>query len=54
MKRYCKCGRKVVVQKSKGNYGVKRGKEDHDLCQKCWKSFRDSNWIVPEMRRIRK
>lgn len=52
MRRYCKCGRKVVVFKCKGFKGVKQAKDDHDLCQRCWQSFRDSTSEVPEMRRI--
>lgn len=48
-RRYCNCGRKIVVYKSKGYKGVKQGKDDHDLCQKCWKAFRDKTggiqWI---------
>lgn len=43
MRRYCKCGRKVVVNRSKGKHGVKQGADDHDLCQRCYKSFRDSS-----------
>lgn len=52
MRLYCECGRKVVVFKSKGAKGVKQGKEDHNLCQRCWKRDKDSNYKVPEMRRI--
>jgi len=51
-RRYCECGRKIVVKKSKGFKGVKQGKGDHELCQLCWKRERDMRWIVPEMRRI--
>lgn len=50
-RRYCKCGRKIVVFKSKGYKGVKQGKDDHDLFQQCWKSFKDSTQI-PSVRRI--
>jgi hypothetical protein len=49
-RRYCECGRKIVVFKCKGFKGVKQGKADHELCQKCWKAERDKE--VPEMRRI--
>lgn len=52
MRRYCECGRKVVVKRSKGRPGFKQGKDDHDLCQQCYKRDRDMRWIVPEMRRI--
>ncbi len=45
-RRYCNCGRKIVVFKCKGYKGVKQGKDDHDLCQKCWESFRDSNRLL--------
>lgn len=51
-RKYCDCGRKIVVFKCKGYEGVKQGKKDHDLCQKCWESFKDSNRDVPEYRRI--
>ncbi len=51
-RRYCECGRKVVVFRCKGFKGVKQGKEDHELCQRCWESERDSGYKVPEMRRI--
>lgn len=48
-RRYCKCGRKIVVFRSKGRKGVKQGKEDHDLCQRCWESFQNSSrWIRPK------
>lgn len=49
MRKYCDCGRKIVVFKSKGRKGVKQAKDDHDLCQRCWKGMK---WIVPEVRRI--
>ena len=49
-RRYCECGRKIVVFRSKGFKGVKQGKSDHELCQKCWKAERDRE--VKEMRRI--
>ena len=52
MRRYCKCGRKIVVFKCKGVSGVRQGKDDHDLCQRCWESFQDASRKVPEMRRI--
>lgn len=52
MRRYCKCGRKVVVYKSKGAKGVKQGDTDHDLCQQCWKSWKDSSAEVPEFKRV--
>lgn len=45
MRRYCKCGRKIVVFKCKGQKGVKQANPDHDLCQKCWKSERDSGKV---------
>lgn len=51
-RRYCECGRKVVVFKSKGFRGVKQGKDDHELCQECWKKEQDSMYKIPEMRRI--
>ena len=53
-RRYCECGRKILVYKSKGRSGVKQAKRDHELCQKCWESERDSQYRVPEMRRITK
>lgn len=52
MRKYCDCGRKIVVFKCKGYKGVKQGKPDHDLCQQCWESFKDSEREVPEYRRI--
>ena len=51
-RRYCKCGRKVVVKKSKGRRGVHQGDWDHDLCQKCYKSFRDSSYQILDLRRV--
>ena len=40
MTRYCSCGRKIAVARSKGRAGVIQSK-NHDLCQKCWKAERD-------------
>lgn len=51
-RKYCECGRKIVVWRNKGFKGVKQAKDDHELCQQCWKRDRDSNYKVPEMRRI--
>jgi len=51
-RRYCKCGRKIVVFKCKGFKGVKQGRDDHDLCQKCWRSEQDSKAWIPPFRRI--
>lgn len=51
-RKYCECGRKVVVRKSKGRSGVQQSKDDHELCQQCWKRERDMRYEVPEMRRI--
>lgn len=49
-RRYCECGRKVVVRRSKNRGGVKQGKDDHELCQKCWKAERDKE--VSQVRRV--
>ncbi len=51
--KYCDCGRRIVVFKSKGFKGVKSPKgDDHVLCQKCWQSERDRTKKIPEDRRI--
>jgi hypothetical protein len=36
------CGRPIVARRSKGRKGVIRPLDDHDLCQRCWKSHTDS------------
>ena len=37
----CSCGRRIVSRRSQGFSGVTRPNPDHDLCQRCWKSFQD-------------
>lgn len=48
--RYCECGRKILVYRHKGFKGMKRPNADHILCQRCWKSDKDSQQSTEKKR----
>lgn len=42
MRKQCsECGRRVVARRSRHKHGVISPRGDHDLCQRCWKAYRD-------------
>lgn len=41
-RRYCRCGRKIVVRKSYSHRVHVPAGSDHDLCQRCWRSMQDA------------